>query len=136
VSVVEKSAGKSRAAHCVPRKVKLGNVTVTSPDYLEVGVAVGTFVRVYRSSTGGLLSTLAAPPNGQVFTTLSMGDVDGDGDDDFIASTTGSGNTPANVMYYRNNPGGWAAILIDASITGKIWDGDMGDMSKSQYPSR
>ena len=29
MSVVEKSAGKSRAAHCVPRTVKLGNVTVT-----------------------------------------------------------------------------------------------------------
>lgn len=116
--------------------IKIGNFT-TAYAGLEVAVATGTQVRVYRTDTnpGTLISTTTAVPNGKQITTLAAGDVDGNGNDDVVVGTDG-GSTPANLVYYRNTPAGWVAYLIDNVIMNRIYDIDLGDISKAQYLGR
>lgn len=115
--------------------VKIGNVTQAAAG-LEVVVASNTLVRVFDSTSGALLSSTDVTPNGKTITTLTLGDVDGDGDDDIIVGTDGQVNAAANVVYHRNNPGGWFRILINDTMFAKIWDMDLGDLNKSQYMGR
>ena len=120
--------------------IKLANIT-TSSSGLDIAISYGTFVRVLSGSgTTGSSVFVLTPALSATSTTLSAGDVDGDGDDDIVVATVlGS---PA-IVYYRNlsptTGTSWKNYNIEPVPVGTtiaMWDIDLGDGSKSQYLGR
>jgi hypothetical protein len=115
--------------------VAYGNFS-TSSSYpgLEVAVAYGSTVKIIGgASAEAVIATISSPSSSGTITAFGVGDVNGDGWDDFVVGTS------TGYVYLWENLGqgtAWTLPWCIDSIGVRIYSLDLGDSTNSQYMGR